>query len=145
MLILSRWSRLAYYELDLEGTWGLWTLELDVSDPDHPKPAKPSLSEFDESGRYEVWVRPFPGPGGRWQVSKPRGTLPSWSRNCRELFFQNLDNPIMVTDYTATAPAEDKGDVHLTFLLNFFDELRRRAEQIGFHGFGMLAIPSPTR
>ncbi len=75
----------------------------------------------------------------------PRGTLPFWSRNCRELFFQKLDNPIMVTDHTATAPAEDKGDVHLTFLLNFFDELRRRAEQIGFHGFGMLAIPSPTR
>ncbi len=25
------------------------------------------------------------------------------------------------------APAEEKGDVHMTFLLNFFDELRRRA------------------
>jgi len=54
-----------------------------------------------ESGRNEVYVRPFPGPGGIWQISNA-GQLPVWSRNRRELFFENLDNRIMVTDYTAT-------------------------------------------
>ncbi len=33
----------------------------------------------DESGRFEVYVRPYPGPGGRWQVSLDGGTEPVWS------------------------------------------------------------------
>ncbi len=41
----------------------------------------------DESGRAEVYVRPFPGPGTRSQVSVEGGTAPVWSRNGRELFF----------------------------------------------------------
>ena len=28
-----------------------------------------------ESGRYEVYVRPFPGPGGRWQISTDGGAV----------------------------------------------------------------------
>ena len=35
--------RLAYYELDPDSGCDLWTLPLDVSDPDHPKPGKPEL------------------------------------------------------------------------------------------------------
>jgi Tol biopolymer transport system component len=31
-----------------------------------------------ESGRYEIYVRPFPGPGGKWQVSTGGGTMPRW-------------------------------------------------------------------
>ena len=33
-----------------------------------------------ESGRPEVYVRPFPGPGGKWQISTGGGNLPTWSR-----------------------------------------------------------------
>jgi len=182
--------RLAYNEVDPDSGFDLWTLALDVSDADHPKPGKqkpflrtpfnetnPAVSpdggwiayQTDESGRYEVWVKPFTGPGEKKQISNAGGQLPVWSRNGRELFFQNLDNRIQVTDYTATgdsfvpskprlwsdqqlhdvngllnydlapdgksfaifpevkAPVEEKGDVHVTFLLNFFDELQRRA------------------
>src|ERR1041385_7806419 len=32
-----------------------------------------------ESGRLEVYVRPFPGPGGRWQVSPAGGSEPLWA------------------------------------------------------------------
>ena len=42
----------------------------------------------DESGRYEVYVRPFPGPGGRWQVSKDGGNEPRWSPAGHEIFFR---------------------------------------------------------
>jgi Tol biopolymer transport system component len=41
----------------------------------------------DESGRFEVYVRPFPGPGPRIQVSIDGGMAPLWSRDGRELFF----------------------------------------------------------
>jgi len=45
----------------------------------------------DESGRPEVYVRPFPGPGGRWQVSLDGGQEPVWSRAGGEIFFRNAD------------------------------------------------------
>ena len=44
----------------------------------------------DESGRAEVYVRPFTGPG-QWQVSVDGGTGPVWSRDGRELFFGKGD------------------------------------------------------
>ena len=37
------------------------------------------------SGRYEIYVQPFPGPGGKWQISTEGGTAPLWARNGREL------------------------------------------------------------
>jgi serine/threonine-protein kinase len=40
-----------------------------------------------ESGTYDVYVRPFPGPGGKWLVSTGGGSSPVWSRNGRELFY----------------------------------------------------------
>jgi hypothetical protein len=53
----------------------------------------------DETGRNEVYVRPFPGPGGKWQVSTGGGTYPTWSRNGQELFYATLDQHIMVVRY----------------------------------------------
>jgi Tol biopolymer transport system component len=55
-----------------------------------------------ESGDFEVYVRPFPGPGGKWQVSTGGGDLPTWSHNGRELFYRTADNKIMVVTYTAS-------------------------------------------
>lgn len=41
-----------------------------------------------ESGRNEVYVRPFPGPGGRWLISTDSGTAPVWSADGKELFYR---------------------------------------------------------
>jgi serine/threonine-protein kinase len=44
--------------------------------------------QSNESGRYEIYVRPFPNvEAGRWQVSTAGGTRPLWSRDGRELFY----------------------------------------------------------
>ncbi len=43
----------------------------------------------DESGRPEVYVRAFPGPGGQWQVSTDGGTEPVWARGGNELFYRH--------------------------------------------------------
>ncbi len=45
----------------------------------------------DESGRAEVYVRPYPDPGGRWQVSLDGGTEPRWSPTGREIFYRSGD------------------------------------------------------
>jgi serine/threonine-protein kinase len=179
--------RLAYQEVSPNNGFDLWTLPLDTSDPDHPKPGKPEpflRTQFDEqvpvfspdgrwiayrsneSGAYEIYVRPFPpGPGGKWQVSTGGGMYAFWSKNVPELFYETTDNRIMVMAYTingdsfvpgrprlwsdrqvfypgasnldlapngkrfAVFAAPDyatQGSVRVTFLVNFFDELRRR-------------------
>ncbi len=44
--------------------------------------------QSNESGREEIYVRPFPDVGsGRWQVSTGGGTRPLWARSGRELFY----------------------------------------------------------
>jgi serine/threonine-protein kinase len=54
-----------------------------------------------ESGTFEVYVRPFPGPGGRWQISASGGVYPRWSQGERELFFVAADQRLMVATYSA--------------------------------------------
>ena len=41
----------------------------------------------DESGTMEVYVRPFPGGPGKWQLSQGGGDVPHWRRDGRELFY----------------------------------------------------------
>ena len=43
----------------------------------------------DESGRWEVYVRPFPGPGGKWLISQQGGAEPLWARNGKQLFYSS--------------------------------------------------------
>lgn len=44
-----------------------------------------------ESGRAEVYVVPFRGGQGRWQVSANGGSQPSWSKDGRELYYASLN------------------------------------------------------
>jgi serine/threonine-protein kinase len=182
--------RLAYTELAVETGYDIWTASLDTSDPDHPKLGKPEVflktpanerfPAFSPDGRWiaydstasgslEVYVTPFPGPGGRYQISTGGGQFPIWSPKGRELFYETSDNRIMVAEYTVKGDAFDalkprmwsnqqlhstsvvfpnidlapdgkrfvvfpgmdpggtrKVAVHVNFLLNFFDEMKRK-------------------
>jgi len=55
-----------------------------------------------ESDRFEIYVQPYPGPGGRWQISTEGGREPVWNPNGRELFYRN-GNKMMAVDI-ATQP-----------------------------------------
>jgi serine/threonine-protein kinase len=50
----------------------------------------------DETGRNEIYVRPFPGPGGKMQISTDGGREPMWAGDGRGLFYRNGDK-MMVT------------------------------------------------
>jgi serine/threonine-protein kinase len=167
----------------------IWTLPIDVTDPDHPKPGKPEpfLTDpvtaevdpaFSPDGKFvayasndpsptQVFVRPFPGPGGKWKVTAS-GQFPAWSPATHELFFLDGDDRIRVASYTIQGDSfsaevsrvwsptpirrhgvqlnfgispdgkrvimfpkpvaeASTGNLHATFLLNFFDEVRRKA------------------
>ena len=114
-------SRLAFYQADPDTSLDLWTLPLDLSDPDHPKTGVPQLflreqraqnyPAFSPDGRWiayssaetgsmHVFVRPFPGgpSAGKWQISSDSGGYPVWSRSSQELYFLSGDH-IMVARY----------------------------------------------
>jgi serine/threonine-protein kinase len=179
-------KRLLFKECDLRTGCGLWLLPLEQADSDHPKAGKPEpflVTPFDEgepeispdgrwvaydsneSGTNEVYVRHFPGPGGKWRISTGTGGAPVWSRKRQELFYRGADDAFMVVNYTVTGETfepgkpqmwsegktlgdcdlaadgkrfaavqlqlqEQKGPTHVTIVLNFFDELRRRAPTV---------------
>jgi hypothetical protein len=52
-----------------------------------------------ESGPFQVYVRPFPGPDRKVQVSTEGGSFPLWSRNGNELFYRN-GNRMMAVQIT---------------------------------------------
>jgi hypothetical protein len=45
----------------------------------------------DESGRSEIYVRPFPYAAGKWQVSDGGGSWPAWSPDGSELIYRTED------------------------------------------------------
>ena len=60
-----------------------------------------------ETGRFETYVRDFPGGGHKWQVSSQGGVQPHWRRDGRELVYLSLDGMLMsvAVDLASHAPA----------------------------------------
>jgi serine/threonine-protein kinase len=56
-----------------------------------------------ESGRAEVYVRPYPGPGPATQISSTGGSAPAWSPDGSRLYFRSGDRMMMVVDVDAGA------------------------------------------
>jgi eukaryotic-like serine/threonine-protein kinase len=121
-------KRLAFTQSGFGKPSEIWTAPIE-GDREHPRLGKAeaflhsSFSEWDpafspdgrwlayssdESGNFEVYVRPFPGPGGKSQISTGGGSRPIWSRDGRKLFFVAPDSRIMLANYTA------KGDDFFT-------------------------------
>lgn len=114
-------KNLAFIEAG-RGVVDVWALPLNISDPENPRPGQPqrivptavigSSPSFSpdgkwiaysslESGRIEVYVRPFPPPmdGSRTQISDNGGQHPAWSRTANEIFFDTPNGEILVARY----------------------------------------------
>jgi eukaryotic-like serine/threonine-protein kinase len=79
--------------------------------------------ESDESGRGEIYVRPFSpdssaadasGTGAKWQVSYGGGALPLWSPDGKELYYLTPDGKVMVVSVT-TSPTFQAGTPKFLF------------------------------
>ncbi len=103
---------LAFTELDPTMGRNIWVLRRSdrTTQPFLRTPANESAPRFspdgrwlvyvsDESGRYEVYAQPYPGPGGKRQISTEGGTEPLWNRNGRELFYRS-SNKMMAVQIT---------------------------------------------
>jgi len=67
----------------------------------------------DESGRFEIYVQPYPGPGGKYQVSTDGGTEPIWNPHGKELFYRSGEK-MMAADI-AMQPSFSAGKPKMLF------------------------------
>ena len=94
---------LVFSELNPETGWDLAVLSMEGDPTAKPllqtpfREDRPAISpdgrwmayRSDESGRFEVYVRPFPNVAdGKWQISREGGTSPLWGPGGRELFYR---------------------------------------------------------
>jgi serine/threonine-protein kinase len=112
-------KELAFHRFDPSDNWDIWILPLEGE-------RKPRLflatasSEIEarfspdgrwlayssnETGRQEVYVRAYPGPGRAWRVSADGGGSPIWGRDGRELFYLGLDSDQVLAVGVQTGPA----------------------------------------
>jgi hypothetical protein len=75
-----------------------------------------------ESGRREVYIQPFPGPGGKWQVSSQGGQDAQWRSDGKELFFLSPSGAMMAVDVTLGATI-DLGTPRVLFPSVSFDNV----------------------
>jgi len=112
------WSRdgnyVAYAEF--RGVWAIWMLPLFGERKPYPflqSLFSQSMLRFSpdgkwvaycsaETGRMEVYVVPFPGPGAKWQISTGGGVWPSWRRDGKEIFYLTPDNKLMAAEVKTT-------------------------------------------
>jgi WD40 repeat protein len=113
-----------------------------------------------ESGKFEIYVRPFPSGDRKWKVSTGQSSSARWSPDGKELFYLQENNAMMVvaissegSSFSADKPrklfeapsvwgfdvapdgqrfvmaksaAEESDRTHLTFVFNWFEELKAK-------------------
>jgi Tol biopolymer transport system component len=114
--LVCDWSRdgrtIAFQSLGKETNWDIWVMPMSGD----PKPVPFLKTQFaelnaafspdgrflayqsNESGRVEIYVQSFPGPGGKWQVSTSGGREPQWRADGRELYYRALDQKVIAVD-----------------------------------------------
>jgi serine/threonine protein kinase len=122
--VVTDWSQdgrfLLYHDSDPKTKRDIWVLPMDTP-PGERKPTLLLRTEFDErdarfspdsrwiaymsdeSGRNEIYVRPFPasGTGGKWMISQGGGLLAAWRRDGKELFYIGNDGSVMAVPVSA--------------------------------------------
>jgi len=71
-----------------------------------------------ESGRFEIYVRPFPGLGAKLPISTQGGENPRWSRSGRELFYRDPVKSQLMAVEVQTAPEFRAGQPRPLFTLD---------------------------
>jgi dipeptidyl aminopeptidase/acylaminoacyl peptidase len=74
--------------------------------------------ESSETGRTEIYVQPFPGPGPKSQISVGGGGYPRWRRDGLELFYLAPGRQLMAVAIAQRGSILDAGPPHFLFTLS---------------------------
>jgi eukaryotic-like serine/threonine-protein kinase len=116
---------LLFYRLDPKTQRDIWILPLDNPSKAYAWLAMPydeRLARFspngrwvayesNESGRYEIYGAPFPGPGGKRQISAGGGELPRWRADNKEIFYVAPDGKLMAAEVSIKGSSIDVGAI----------------------------------
>jgi eukaryotic-like serine/threonine-protein kinase len=94
-----------------------------------------------ESGRSEIYVRPFPCvDSGRWQVSTAGGTRPAWARSGRELFYLDESNTLTSVVVSTSGPTFSAGSPAKVFDTKYVESNPSRHYDVSANGQRFLMI-----
>jgi hypothetical protein len=65
--------------------------------------------QSNESGLWEIYVRPFPGPGGQWLISTTGGVYPRWAPEGKELYYIDPTGRLMAVPIGVKSDALEVG------------------------------------
>jgi serine/threonine protein kinase len=71
--------------------------------------------DSNESGQYQVYVVPYPGPGGKRQISPEPGTQARWRRDGKEIYYLSLTGEVMAAEVAVRSGALEVGKVQKLF------------------------------
>jgi Tol biopolymer transport system component len=134
----TQWSRdgrfIVFTQNDPKTGLDIWVLPMEGAKPGAPFAfLRSEFNEFlgqlspdnrwmaytsDESGRREVYVRPFPSGQGQWNISVNGGEQPRWRADGRELFFVAADGKMMAVAVKSAGTAFEPGTPHALFEAN---------------------------
>ncbi len=82
--------------------------------------------QSNDLGRFEIYVRPFPGPGGVWQISAGGGSFPRWRADGKELYYIAPGNQLMAAAISAQGGSILPGQPVELFTANFVRAIARQ-------------------
>ena len=98
-----------------------------------------------ESGRLEVYIAQFPGPGEKQQISRAGGSYPRWRSDGKELFYHSPDNKLMAATVRADGGRVDIDAVQPLFEMRAPDGLQRNFYDVTRNGQRfMIVVPDDT-
>jgi len=129
----SGWSPdgkfLLYSPLGRKKGWDLWVLPNPPGPPGGVKPypflrtpfneingqfspdGKWIAYQSDESGRFEIYATPFPGPGGKRQISTGGGRLARWRSDGKEIFYVTESGQLMAAEVKENGSTLETGKI----------------------------------
>ena len=77
-----------------------------------------SSNSSNDSGRYEVYLTPSPGPGRRWQLSRDSGMFPQWSADGSEVVFSQQNGMLMAAEVIKGGDTIQAGAIESLFRIH---------------------------
>ena len=148
-----------YRERSVETGLDVWVLPLDGAEDPTPFLTTPANERdatlspdgrwiayaSDESGFYQIYVQPFPDPGGKYQVSANEGRSPSWTKAGHELVYIEPPNRWMAVSVSTTGDVFRAGNPELLFEGDFAGGFGGRLPlyDVSADGERFIVFPSP--